>query len=302
MTAAACGNGSQSPASLTDASGDFGFSSGFGSYPANVHCAWLIHAAAGQMVSVDVQSLNLAPAGPGGQCSDAVTVYAGSTSQTQAVNSACGDHCASCPVVVSPTDDSGVLVQFTTSQDPPTGYHGFTMHYSVADSGNVDCVVGEWGDWGACSATCGGGTQSRTQTVAVPAQGSGKACTLNSDTQACNTEACNQEPTDAATVVVIMRHNLWQNGVAPFVESFRGDLSASLDVPAIRYVIVGAAVRFGIGCTRSPLVPHAVVLLQHRCVVCGRIPCPSLVHCPAPSGGDQPSGGRVRGASRQGRL
>ena len=42
----------------------------------------------------------------------------------------------------------------------------------------------EWGDWGACSEDCGGGTQERT----CPA-GNGK-CGDVATSQPCNSEAC----------------------------------------------------------------------------------------------------------------
>jgi len=47
----------------------------------------------------------------------------------------------------------------------------------------VDCVMSEWS---ACSATCGGGT--RTRTVVTPAQFGGQAC--GSLEEACNTQSC----------------------------------------------------------------------------------------------------------------
>lgn len=49
-------------------------------------------------------------------------------------------------------------------------------------------VNGGWTAWGACSVTCGGGTQSRTCTNPSPANG-GADCT-GSSTQNCNTQAC----------------------------------------------------------------------------------------------------------------
>ena len=53
---------------------------------------------------------------------------------------------------------------------------------------------GEWSAWSACSATCGGGTQTRTCTNPAPANG-GLDCSGPSS-QICNTQAC--VPTDGA--------------------------------------------------------------------------------------------------------
>ncbi|MBU1132929.1 thrombospondin type-1 domain-containing protein, partial [Patescibacteria group bacterium] len=49
-------------------------------------------------------------------------------------------------------------------------------------------VNGGWCAWGACSATCGGGTQTRTCSCPSPANG-GANC-VGPSTQACNTQAC----------------------------------------------------------------------------------------------------------------
>ena len=62
---------------------------------------------------------------------------------------------------------------------------------SVNDS--VDGQWSEWGAWSACTATCGGGQQTRTRLCNNPApSGGGSDCTGDSQqTQACNTGACN---------------------------------------------------------------------------------------------------------------
>jgi thrombospondin type 1 repeat protein len=54
----------------------------------------------------------------------------------------------------------------------------------------VDCVVGAFGDWSACSKDCGGGTQMRTRKVVTPAMNGGKDCPDLGETQPCNTQAC----------------------------------------------------------------------------------------------------------------
>jgi hypothetical protein len=53
-------------------------------------------------------------------------------------------------------------------------------------------VNGGWTEWSACSASCGGGTQSRTCTNPAPAN-EGAKCE-GSATQACNTSACEPNP------------------------------------------------------------------------------------------------------------
>merc|ERR1719197_2362597 len=62
----------------------------------------------------------------------------------------------------------------------------------------VDCVVGNWQGWGACSAQCGGGLQSRSRDVITAQVGSGAACPELSESRACNETPCTQ-PTPAPT-------------------------------------------------------------------------------------------------------
>ena len=61
----------------------------------------------------------------------------------------------------------------------------------------VPCVW-EWEDYGDCSATCGGGTQSRYPVITTPAQHGGD-CPPNvvngvPETRSCNMQTCPREP------------------------------------------------------------------------------------------------------------
>ena len=49
-------------------------------------------------------------------------------------------------------------------------------------------VSGGWSDFGTCSKTCGGGTQSRT--CSNPAPGSGGEACVGDATQSCNKQPC----------------------------------------------------------------------------------------------------------------
>ena len=54
----------------------------------------------------------------------------------------------------------------------------------------IDCQVSDWGAWGPCSATCDGGTQTRTRTVTTQPLYGGTSCGNLQETQSCNTDTC----------------------------------------------------------------------------------------------------------------
>merc|ERR1719238_123304 len=54
----------------------------------------------------------------------------------------------------------------------------------------ADCVMSEWGAWGSCSASCGGGTRIRSRGVEVAGWGTGVACGGVVEVKACNDTPC----------------------------------------------------------------------------------------------------------------
>jgi hypothetical protein len=74
-----------------------------------------------------------------------------------------------------------------------TGTYSCSGTCSASTPSNSLCPVdGGWSAWSSCSATCGGGTQTRTCTNPAPKNG-GAQCSGPSS-QACNTQACNAAP------------------------------------------------------------------------------------------------------------
>ncbi len=59
----------------------------------------------------------------------------------------------------------------------------------------VDCQLSAWSPWSACDTSCGGGTQSRTRTILVPASNGGAACGALMEQRSCNTQPCSVETT-----------------------------------------------------------------------------------------------------------
>jgi hypothetical protein len=55
-----------------------------------------------------------------------------------------------------------------------------------------DCQMNEWGEWGVCSQTCGGGVRERFRDF-TPGTKAGKACPCNEsqkEKQYCNAQPC----------------------------------------------------------------------------------------------------------------
>lgn len=58
--------------------------------------------------------------------------------------------------------------------------------------GHKDCLWGDWGPYGFCSKTCGGGQRDRTRQILQVRVGGGKECEgSQKETAQCNPELCN---------------------------------------------------------------------------------------------------------------
>merc|ERR1719331_3172452 len=56
----------------------------------------------------------------------------------------------------------------------------------------IDCVVGEWSEYGICSKDCGGGIQTRVRPALTDAEHGGEPCGDLSETMECNMDACDR--------------------------------------------------------------------------------------------------------------
>lgn len=57
----------------------------------------------------------------------------------------------------------------------------------------INCVVGGWAKWSACSKDCGGGTTSRARKVITQAKDGGKLCPVTEERKSCNVGSCSDE-------------------------------------------------------------------------------------------------------------
>ena len=54
----------------------------------------------------------------------------------------------------------------------------------------VDGVWSDWGSWSSCSASCGGGTQSRSRSLTAATYGGTNPAGSSTESQRCNTQSC----------------------------------------------------------------------------------------------------------------
>jgi hypothetical protein len=100
------------------------------------------------------------------------------------------DHLTHGDTLLGTVDDCSSCGDVCTSED--------VCFTAVCDGGScglaavepINCGVSDFGDFGACSAPCGGGEQTRERTIITDVSCGGEACPSLSETQACNEQAC----------------------------------------------------------------------------------------------------------------
>jgi len=83
----------------------------------------------------------------------------------------------------------------------PTSFGSIVVDCTAASVGDqmnyIPTTNGGWSSWSTCSATCGGGTETRTCTSPAPSS-LGAQC-VGDSTQACNTQACTSDAAPMAS-------------------------------------------------------------------------------------------------------
>jgi hypothetical protein len=100
---------------------------------------------------------------------------------TSACNVSCGGGIANgTRTVVTPAAYGGAACPALSSTEAPCNTQPCFQN----------CSVSNFSDWGACSVSCGGGTQTRNRSVLLAPYGGGTPCPDLNETQACNTNPC----------------------------------------------------------------------------------------------------------------
>ena len=125
-------------------------------------------------------------------------------------------------VIVTSSIYRGILVDFDrfTSRSMCTNRQ-ILSKYLFSFFVTVDGAWSEWSEFGDCSASCGGGVQSRTRTCTNPApQHGGKDCDgLAEESRECNSQPCpSKENYAIVSLITCMKI------VASFLPIFKGDL------------------------------------------------------------------------------
>ena len=121
----------------------------------------------------------------------AISASGGSGSGAVTYNLVSGP-CTLSGVTLTGTGAGDCIVTATKAAD--STYAETSSQVTVAVSlAPVDCVVSSWSAFGACSASCGGGTQTQTRTIVTPDSNGGAACPALSQSQACNVQACQSQ-------------------------------------------------------------------------------------------------------------
>ena len=128
----------------------------------------------------------------------------------------------------------GMMSMGGTSSGGSTGTGGTG---GIADT---DCVLTDWTAWSECSTDCGGGNQTRTRSVATPAEGNGAACSdVQSEERPCNEAICDCS-TFTAEPAVCVAHSVCQYSDSTCILNCAGVAADAESCQAYGCVLAGA--------------------------------------------------------------
>ena len=116
--------------------------------------------------------------------------FGGLTCPTLTLSSNCPVDCKVGPWSNAPCNSSGMMTLMRPVLAPPLYGGAACPSLSMSSNCSVNCSVSPWSEFGACSASCGGGIQTQTRAVLAPAIFGGSACPTLTNTQTCGTNPC----------------------------------------------------------------------------------------------------------------
>ena len=100
----------------------------------------------------------------------------------------------------------------------------------------VDCVPRNWGAWGACTATCGSGSTTRTRAIKIPEDFGGKACANGAFPQLhAQTETCNADVSCDKNALPVCQSNHVHCEIKTHMLNQARSWMSSIDTKGVRY-------------------------------------------------------------------